>query len=266
VTTYTYADERTQPRRKRGRRLLTVLIVLLLVLLGLLVVADRVGASMAEREIGDQIKQELVAQGLETSPPEVSVGGFPFLTQVLAGKYEEIRIELPDFKAQTGTGETVRMDVLDIRARQVTAPLSSLRSGQGEVRAGSVTGTGTLDYGLLADATGQEGLKLAEKDGKLVGSGVVKISQTQEIPLSAAADLKVNDGRVQVRFSDVTTPGVPDNPLIRTQVDSFVERMAFELDVPKLPMNLVIQELKPLPEGLRVTFGATDVALASAGV
>jgi hypothetical protein len=121
VTTYTYADERTQPRRKRGRRLLTVLIVLLLVLLGLLVVADRVGASMAEREIGDQIKQELVAQGLETSPPEVSVGGFPFLTQVLAGEYESISIQLRDVEG-TLEGEGVRLPRLDVEARTVTAP------------------------------------------------------------------------------------------------------------------------------------------------
>jgi hypothetical protein len=255
-----------RPRRRRGRKLLFAVLVLLVVLLVGLAVLDRFSNSYAENVLADKVTEEVANQKAESSRPIVTIAGVPFLTQVLAGKYEEIRIELPDFKAQTGTGETIRMDVLDIRARQVTAPLSALRSGQGEVRAGSVTGTGTLDYGLLADATGQEGLQLAEKDGKLVGSGVVKISQTQEIPLSAAADLKVADGRVQVRFSDVTTPGLPDNPLVRTQVNSFVERMAFELDVPKLPMNLVVQELTPLPEGLRVTFGATDVALASAGV
>jgi hypothetical protein len=255
-----------RPRRRRGRKLLFVVLILLVVLLAGLVVLDRFSNSYAENVLADKVTEEVANQKAESSRPVVTIAGVPFLTQVLAGKYEEIRIELPDFKAQTGTGETIRMDLLDIRARQVTAPLSALRSGQGEVRAGTVTGTGTLDYALLADATGQEGLQLAEKDGKLVGSGVVKISKTQEIPLSAAAELKVVDGKVQVRFSDVTAQGVPDNPLIRTQVNSFVERMAFELDVPKLPLNLVIQELTPLPEGIRVTLGATDVPLAAGGV
>ncbi|MEU4618561.1 DUF2993 domain-containing protein [Actinoplanes sp. NPDC023801] len=255
-----------RPRRRRGRKLLFVVLTLLIILLVGLVVLDRFSNSYAENVLADKVTAEVAKQKAESSRPVVTIAGVPFLTQVLAGKYEEIRIELPDFAAQTGTGETIRMAVLDIRARQVTAPLSTLRSGQGEVRAGTVTGTGTLDYGVLADATGQEGLKLAEKDGKLVGSGSVKISQTQEIPLSAAADLKVDNGKVQVRFSDVTAPGLPDNPLVRNQVNSFVEQMAFELDVPKLPMNLVVQELRPLPEGLKVTFAANDVALTAAGV
>jgi hypothetical protein len=258
-----YGSDR--PRRRRGRTLRVVVLTLLVFLIVGVVLLDRFSNSYAENVLAEKVATEVANQKAESSRPVVTIAGVPFLTQVLAGKYEEIRIELPDFKAQTGTGETVRMDLLDIRARDVTAPLSALRGG-GDVVAGSVTGTGTINYQLLAEATGQKDLKLAEKDGKLVGSGVVTISQTQEIPLTAAAELKVADGKVQVRFSDVNTPGLPDNPLVRTQVDAFIEQMAFELDVPKLPLNLVVQELQPLPEGLRVTFGASDVNLAAAGV
>jgi hypothetical protein len=258
-----YGSDR--PRRRRGRTLRVVVLALIVLLIAGVVVLDRFSNSYAENVLADKVAQEVANQQAESSRPVVTIAGVPFLSQVVAGKYEEIRIELPDFKAQTGTGETVRMDLLDIRARDVKAPLSALR-GQGDVVAGSVTGTGTLDYQLLADATGQKDLTLAEKDGKLIGSGTVPITQTQGIQLSAAADLKVVNGKVQVRFSDVKTPDLPDNPLVRTQVDSFIQSMAFELDVPKLPMNLVVQELQPLPEGLRVTFGASDVNLAAAGV
>ncbi|MFC4067206.1 LmeA family phospholipid-binding protein [Actinoplanes subglobosus] len=242
-----------------------MILTLLVLLIAGVAVLDRFSNSYAENVLADKVAAEVANQKAESSRPVVTIAGVPFLTQVLAGKYEEIRIELPDFKAQTGTGETIRMDLLDIRARDVKAPLSALR-GQGDVVAGSVTGTGTLDYGLLADATGQKGLTLAEKDGKLVGSGVVTISQLQDVQLSASADLKVVDGKVQVRFSDVKTPDLPVNPFVQGQVDAFIQSMAFELDVPKLPMNLVVQELRPLPEGLRVTFGASDVSLAAAGV
>ncbi|GIF40467.1 Protein of unknown function (DUF2993) [Actinoplanes xinjiangensis] len=258
-----YGSER--PRRRRGRGLRIVVLTLLVFLIVGVVVLDRFSNSYAENVIAEKVATEVANQKAESSRPVVTIAGVPFLTQVVAGKYEEIQIELPDFKAQTGTGETIRMDLLDIRARDVKAPLSALR-GQGDVVAGSVTGTGTIDYQLLADATGQKDLKLAEKDGKLVGSGVLAITQTQEFPVSASADLKVADGRVQVRFSDVSTPGLTVNPLIQSQVDGFVQQMAFELDVPKLPLNLVIQELQPLPEGLRFTFGASDVNLAAAGV
>ncbi|GAA1598522.1 LmeA family phospholipid-binding protein [Actinoplanes couchii] len=259
-----YGTER--PRRRRGRAALIVVVVLLVVLGAGVAVLDRFSNSYAEDVIADKVAQEVANQNAKSSRPEVTIAGVPFLTQVLAGEYQEIRIQLPDFSAPTGTGETVAMDLLDIKAQDVKAPLSALRSGQGEVVAGTVTGVGTIDYKLLADATGQEGMTLTEKDGKVVGSAVLSISRSQKISLEGVADLKVADGKVQVRFSDVTAKDLPNNPLIQGQVNNFVKQMAFELAVPELPLNLVIRELQPLPEGLRVTFGANDVTLASAGV
>jgi hypothetical protein len=55
VTTYTYEEALTRPRRRWGRRLLVVFIVLLVIIGGLLVVADRVAASVAERAISDRV-------------------------------------------------------------------------------------------------------------------------------------------------------------------------------------------------------------------
>ena len=258
-----YGSER--PRRRRRRGLLLVVVSLLLIVLTGLVVADRVGASFAENVLAEKVAQEVANQNATSGPPRVSIAGVPFLTQVLAGDYREIRIELPDLSAPAGTGENVRMDLLDIRARDVHAPLSALRSGQGEVVAGSVTGTGTIAYDLLAGATGQD-VTLAEKDGKVVGTAKVKLTQTQSVDLSGTADLKIVDGKVQVRFSEVTAKDLPNLPGVQGQVNAFAQQMAFEFDVPKLPMNLVVQELRPLPEGLRVTFGASNVSLAAAGV
>jgi hypothetical protein len=259
-----YGSER--PRRRRGRPLLFVMLSLLLILLVGLVVADRVGASFAENVLAEKVSQEVANQKATSGPPEVTIAGVPFLTQVVAGRYEEIRIELPDFSAPTGTGETIRMDLLDIYARDVSAPLSALRSGQGEVVAGSVTGTGTIGYDLLAGATGQEGVTLGEKDGKVVGTAKFKITQTQSIDLAGTAEVKAANGKVQVRFTDVTARDLPNIPGAQSQINAFAQQMAFEFTVPKLPMNLVVQELQPRPEGLRVTFGASDVSLAAAGV
>ncbi|HWS36050.1 MAG TPA: DUF2993 domain-containing protein [Actinoplanes sp.] len=255
-----------RPRRRRGRVALIVVVILLVVLGAGAALLDRFSHSYAEDVIADKVAAEVANQNATSSRPEVSIAGVPFLTQVLAGEYQEIAIRLPDFSAPTGTGETVAMDSLDITARDVKAPLSALSSGQGEVVAGSVTGVGTIDYQLLADATGQEGMTLTEKDGKVVGSAVLALSRTQKIELTGTADLKVADGKVQVRFSDVTAKDLPNNPIVQGQVNNFVKQMAFELAVPELPMNLVIKELQPLPEGLKVTFGASDVTLAAVGV
>ncbi|WP_246635058.1 LmeA family phospholipid-binding protein [Actinoplanes hulinensis] len=244
--------------------MIVVLTLLVLLFLGVVVI-DRIGSSYAEGVLAEKVSQQVADQGATSGTPEVEIAGVPFLTQVLAGKYQEIRISLPDFSAPTGTDVTVRMDSLDIRATDVSAPLSALRDGTGDVRAETVTGTGTIDYDVIAEATGQPGLTLAEKDGRVVGTAELKISGLQTVELAGTADLSVAKGRVQVRFSDVTAKDVAPNPFVQGQIDSYVKRMTFTVDVPDLPMNLQVQELTPLPGGLRVTFGASDVALAGAG-
>lgn len=259
-----YGSER--PRRRRGRKLLIVVLTLLVILLAGVAVLDRFSNSYAENFLADKVAREVASRNATSSPPVVTIAGVPFLTQVLSGKYEEIRIELPDFRATALSGETVKMDLLDIRAQNLKAPLDTLRTGQGEVRAGSVNGVGTIDYALLADASGLEGMKLTEKDGKVLGSAVVPLTRTQKVSVAGTIDLKVVDGKIRVRFSNVTAEDLPETPIDESRFTSLLERELPDIPVPDLPMNLRLQTLQPLPEGLRVSFGATDVALAAAGV
>ena len=82
--------------------LIGFLIVLLIVLAGLLVVGrpGRAPASPRSRS-PSRSSEEAQRQGVTSSEPDVDVGGFPFLTQVLAGKYEEITIVLRDVRARS---------------------------------------------------------------------------------------------------------------------------------------------------------------------
>jgi hypothetical protein len=258
VTTYTHADERTQPRRRRrGRRLLTVLVVLLLVLLGLAAVADRVGASMAERVIGDEVKQELVAQGLETSPPEVSVGGFPFLTQVLAGEYESISIGLRDVEG-TVEGEGVRLPRLDVEARDVKAPLQTLRTQQGEIVAGSVEGTAIVAYASVVSLINQPGLQLSEKDGVLSVTAPLRVLG-QEITVRGNAELSVRDGRVRVTFVNLSADGAPRGA--EELVNAYARDISLNLALPEMPFQLELQDVQAQSDGLAVTATAQNVPL-----
>src|SRR5690606_1107694 len=79
-----------------GMRGLRVVGVLLLILVALLVVADRAAAWAAERTVADKVASELADNGIDSAPPEVSIGGIPFLTQVGAGRFEEITLVLRD--------------------------------------------------------------------------------------------------------------------------------------------------------------------------
>jgi hypothetical protein len=254
-----------RPRRRWGRRLLATLIVLLIIIGIILVVLDRFGASYAERVIGDRVAEQVANQKATSDKPDVTVEGVPFLTQVLAGKYQEIKIELRNFSGPAGNGKTIKMPLLDIRAKDVRAPLDTLRSRQGNIVATTVTGAGTIDYPQLTELIGQKGLTLKESGGKLVGAAPVQ-ALGQTFNVTGAATLTVKNGVVQVRFSDVTAAGLPNVPLVRNIIDSYVQQLAVDLKVPELPLKLKVEKVQATPAGLVVTAGASEVPLNAGGL
>jgi hypothetical protein len=254
-----------KPRRRRGRGLLITLIVLLLIVGGGLFVVDRFGASFAERKIADRVAQEVEANGASSALPEVTISGVPFVTQVLDGRYSEIVILLREFTGPAGQGKTVQMPLLDIRARDVRAPLDAIRSGNGKITATTVTGTGTLDYASLAKLADRDGITLGERNGKLAVTGpVTAAGQTFEV--SGAADVTVKGSDVQVRFSELTAEGLSGIPGVQDLLNAYAQDLAINLKIPELPLQLAVQKVQPRPEGLVVTAAADEVPLNSGGL
>ena len=70
----------------RMRRLLIAVVALVAVL----VVADRVAVIAAQRDVARRIE---VDQHLSDAP-SVTIGGFPFLTQLIGGTYDDVTVEL----------------------------------------------------------------------------------------------------------------------------------------------------------------------------
>ncbi|MFI5493206.1 DUF2993 domain-containing protein [Actinoplanes sp. NPDC051859] len=258
-------QEQARPRKRRGRRLLITFLVLLALLAAALVVADRAAASYAEGQIADRVAKQVADQQATAEQPDVTIKGVPFLTQVSAGKYQEIQILLKNYSGPAGNGKTVKMSQLDIRAKDVTAPLEALRSGTGDIIAGTVTGVGTIDYANLADLIGQPGIKVSEQAGKLAFAAPVE-ALGQTFNVTGTANLEVRDGVVQVRFADVTAAGLPDIPLVRNLIDNYVKNLGLDLKVPALPLGMQVQKVEPKPEGLVATAGASNVSLSSGGL
>ncbi|SCG65615.1 DUF2993 domain-containing protein [Micromonospora zamorensis] len=256
-----YPAEGARPRR-RGRKLLIGLFVLLLVVAGLLVVADRVAVGVAERMIADRVRQEITKQGAQSAEPDVEVGGTPFLTQVLDGRYQRITINLRDVQAPV-QGDVVRLSVLDVDARNVRASLDTLRSGQGDIVADTVDGTGTISYDSLAALLKRPGLTLGEQNGKLAVTGPADILG-QKITISGTADVTVADnGAVALRFNDLDATGLPNLPLARGLLNNFAKDISIDVPLPDLPFQLAVREVRPLAEGLAVTADAKNVPINS---
>lgn len=256
------ANER-RPRR-RGRKVLITLLVLLLLLVGLLVIADRVATGVAERAIADQVSQEIAKQDAQSSPPEVEVAGFPFLTQVLDGKYERISIRLTDVRGSV-RGDALALPTLDVDARNVRASLETLRTQQGDVVAETVDGTGTVTYESLAQLLDRPGLALGERDGRLTVTAPVDILG-QKLTVAGTADVSVGkENQVSLRFNDLDAEGLPNIPLARTLLNNYAKGISIDVPLPELPFQLSLREVKPLPQGLAVTAAAKDVPINSVG-
>jgi hypothetical protein len=242
-------------RRSWTRRLVGFLVVLVIVVGGLLLIADRAGATVAERTVADQVKQEVAARGGTTSEPDVTVGGFPFLTQVARGRYDKITIVMRDV-----SGEGVRLPRLDIEATDVTASVRTLMSGDGKVVADRVHGTATIGYASVVDLIDQPGLRLSERDGRLQVSLPVEVLG-QQFTLTGTADLAVAGRKIRVRFHDLRAEGVPDVPAARTLINQLAEKISIDVALPALPFSLNVEKVTPRPEGLAVTATAKGVPL-----
>ena len=255
----------SRPRKRWGRRLLITFIVLLVIVGGALAVVDRFGASYAEREISDRVAQQVADQKATSEKPDVTIEGVPFLTQVLSGHYQEIKIELRSFSGPAGNGKTIKMPLLDVRAQDVRAPLDALRSGTGSIIATKVTGAGTIDYATLEELVDQKGVKLTEKDGKLAFTGPVTILK-QTITVSGVANLSVKDNIVSVRFEQESAPDLPQVPLAQNLVNNYAKQLAIDVKIPQLPLKLVVRKVQPTAAGLVVTADASEVQLNGGGL
>ncbi|MEU5548390.1 MULTISPECIES: DUF2993 domain-containing protein [unclassified Micromonospora] len=250
--------------RRRGRKVLIGFVVLLVVLVGLLAIADRVAANVAERTIADEVRQQVAQQGAQSSPPEVELGGFPFLTQVLDGRYERVTIRLRDVQGSV-QGDAVALPSLDVDARNVRASLDTLRTGQGDVVAETVNGTGTIDYQSLAALLDREGLTLGEQDGKLSVTAPLDVLG-QRLTVTGTAEIVVGEqGQIALRFDDLDAEGLPSLPIARTLLNNFARSISVDVPLPELPFQLTVREVVPRPEGLTVTADARDVPINSVG-
>jgi hypothetical protein len=258
----TYQSDR--PRKRRGRGLLITVIVLLVIVAAGLAVLDRVGASYAEGVIADKVAQQVANQKATSDKPDVTIEGVPFLTQVADGRYQEIKIELANFSGPAGNGRTIKMPMLDIRAKDVVAPIGAIRNG-GKIVATTVTGAGTIDYATVQSLVEQKGVQLGEKDGKLTLTAPVRILQ-QTVTVNGTATVSVTDNIVSVHFDSVSAPGLPQIPLVQNLLTNYAKNLSVTVKVPALPLKLAVQKVQPTAAGLVITAGASDVQLNAGGL
>ncbi|GLY81166.1 hypothetical protein Airi01_094330 [Actinoallomurus iriomotensis] len=203
-----------------------VLVIVILVLAGIAVAGDRVAAAYAERRIASEVQKEGFG-----ARPDVTIYGFPFLTQVLRRHFPHARMTAHDVREGPLTISTIDGDARDVRVD------SGFRSGT----IGSVDGTATVSFGALTKAAGQPDLSLTA-----AGPDTVKADVDLEVATATATAqvTKVGNG---IRVHAVSVEGFP--------LSDLGDDLDFTVPVTGLPMGLKFKSLKVSSKGiaLRIT-------------
>ncbi|MFG2531494.1 DUF2993 domain-containing protein [Streptomyces sp. NPDC048516] len=230
-------------------RALRVLLIILVIFGGLFVAADRVAVNLAEDMAADKIRG---SQGLDKAP-EVSIKGFPFLTQVAGHSLEEVDAELGGIEARA-QGHALRIDRLSAQFHEVglTSDYSSIES------AATATGNARINYADLTKAAG--GGVTIGYGGQKDGRSQVKISP--KIPVLSSLDVTgsitiVGGNTVRLRADGLPAvcralPGCESK--VRAQTDH-----DWKLD--QLPGNLKLEKVVTTPEGLSISAAGKNVKL-----
>jgi hypothetical protein len=254
------------PVRRRRRGGLTALLAIVAVLAVILVVADRVAAKAAERELQAQVTEELAARDVAYSSLDVGIGGMPFLTQVARGRYDEITIDMAEVQLPAGTAHAATLPDLHVVASGVNADARELAQGTARVVADQVTGTAVVSYETLQGLIDPSQYRLSnvifgEENGALRVEGTANIAGIT-LPLVAVADVTVVNGVISVRLRDAKAVGVEIPQLAKNYLDDLVNQN-ITARLPALPFGLTLDRLAVAADGLAITATGHDVPLVS---
>jgi hypothetical protein len=223
------------------------LLIGVIILAVLLVAADRISAAAAENQISDRLTS---AYGL-AGKPGVTITGFPFLTQVVTGDYQQIDVSAN----QVSAGGAVLRD-LNVRLTGVHAAVSQvLGNGSSMVTADRAAGSAMVGFGAV-DHRLPGGFR-ARPDGKnLSVSGRLTIGGAH-IPVSATAALGVSGAGISVTPVHVSVPGVAALPS-----SAYSSQLRVVVPLSALPLHLRLTSVHVTPGGLRIGAAARHVQFA----
>ncbi|MGW8384606.1 LmeA family phospholipid-binding protein [Streptomyces albidoflavus] len=240
-------------------RALRNLLIVVVVLGGLFVIADRLAVNFAEGEVADRLK----ASGSMNTDPEVTIHGFPFLTQVVGSGLEDVEVSVKEFDATTD-GKSVRIADLNAHLRGV-----EFSGGFSQATAKTAEGTARIGYADLLKAARPDPIDVAPGvTAKVVGlsdggNGKIKVEIEAEVfgatlpkPLEVLSTPTVQDGEVRVKADALPSLG------IKVAEDKVREITDFQQKVGGLPGGIELSKVTPAKDGVEISVEGSSVRLA----
>jgi LmeA-like phospholipid-binding len=218
------------------------LLIGVLVLVALLLAVDRGAEFLAGRAAADRLadRPEVVGQ------PDVNVGGFPFLTQLLAREFDDVDVSVPALTAQG-----VPLTDVDLQLRGVT-PASGFTS----VQVAQVDGTAVLTYADLQAASPVTGITFSDGGNGTVAFAGSVTALGRQLDITGTAALRAEGTTVTVDPQQISTGD--------ERLDAAAEQLltgALVFDVGGLPANLALTGARGGPDGVVVTASGSNLTL-----
>lgn len=224
----------------------------LVVLAVLLVAADRVSLVLAERAVATQLQ----ASGSLSSRPQVSVRGFPFLTQAFSGRYDDVELT-----ATSVTAGGARLSRLEASLTGVHLPLSQALSGSvTAVPVDRVAATVLLTYADLHKQLRDRRLALSAAGDLLRVTGSVQVLG-RTVSASALSSVTVEGASVVVHAQRFEVGGRAADRLVSAALG---QRLDFVVRIGTLPYGLRLTGVRVQPDGIAATAAGTSTVLRPA--
>ncbi|GAA0450365.1 DUF2993 domain-containing protein [Streptomyces stramineus] len=234
-------------------RAIRITLILAVVLGALFVAADRIAVYFAEDQAAEKIRSSQNLSGT----PEVSIKGFPFLTQIASSTLDEVEVKL-DGGITAGAGDrSIRVSGFDATLKSV-----KIDSSFSSAVADRASGTAHITYADLTKAAADPGVTIAYGGRDEAGKSQVKVTGKttvagQPVERSVLSTVSVEGGdTVKVRADEVPAQGIPGlEQAIREKID-------FNRKISGLPKGITVDKVTTTPEGVDITLGGTRVNLA----
>ncbi|MFF9913684.1 DUF2993 domain-containing protein [Streptomyces sp. NPDC013457] len=227
-------------------RALRILLIVAVVLGGIFVGVDRLAVNYAESEAADRVR----LGPARADSTDVDIKGFPFLTQAMDKRFDEVDVALTGVEATAGSRK--------IRITEMTAALRDVTVDDdfAGARARTATGTALISYADLTAAADRDVTVAYGGDGKLKVTGGVEILG-RTVTRSVVSSVTLVDGNtIRVRADKVPGEGIPGlESLIRKRTD-------FDREIGGLPQGMKLEKVEAREDGVAIAVTGTNVTLA----
>lgn len=234
--------------RVRTRRRVRRWVIALAVVLALLVGADFAARAVAENVAANQFQQ----QGHLSTKPDVTIEGFPFLTQVIAKDISDVHVGISNLQEGPVTFTSINAVATGIRLNSYAFQSGTIGqiSGTALISFASLGNTLTSEFGGLGQLLNGAGLDLTA-----AGPNEVKASLNLVVTTGSATWRITRVASNELNISLVSSNGLPSALLGNLQSKN--------ITIPALPLGLTLDSLSVTPAGIVGNISGSNVPFGS---